>query len=136
MVNAATLGKELAVTVINKIGVLAEVSRILADHGLTIDGISGYSKEDNTAVLLLVVDDILRAGEALSKAGYKAIKENEVVLLDIDNKPGALKNLTAKLAIHDIDIKYLYGTACPSGCPARMVLCTSDNEKALLLFKR
>ena len=134
MVRDAKLGKELVVTVPNKIGILANISKILADHGINIEGVAGYAA-NNEAKIMLVASDTLRAKEALVKAGYKMTKENEIVIVDLENKPGALKGISAKLADAKIDIKYTYGTACPTGCPARIILSTSENEKALLSLK-
>lgn len=134
MVRGANIGKELIVTTENKVGVMAAVSKILADHGINVEGVAGYSM-DKVAKLMFVVDDTLRAKEAIVKAGYKDIKESEVVLVDLENKPGALKTITAKLAADKIDIRYMYGSACPTGCPARLILATNQNEKAVVLFK-
>ena len=134
MIRNVNLGKELVVTVSNKVGILANISKILADHGINIEGVAGYAA-GNEAKIMIVANDTLRAKEALQKAGYKATKENEVVVLDLENKPGALKSITAKLAAEKIDIRYTYGTACPKGCPARIILATSDNEKALVSLK-
>lgn len=134
MIKKASLGKEIVVTAANKIGILASMSKVLADHGINIEAVAGYAV-NNDATIMLVVDDALRGKEALQKAGYKNLKENEVLLVNLENKPGALKSITAKLVEQDIDIRYMYGTVCPEGCPARIVLATSDNEKALLSFK-
>ena len=134
MIKSAKLGKELVVTVKNKVGALAEISKLLADHGINIEGVAGYAM-DGDARLMFVADDTLRAGDALAKKGY-SVKESEVVLVDLENKPGALKGLTAKLAAEKIDIKYAYGTACPEGCPARIVLATANNEKAEVVLTK
>jgi hypothetical protein len=134
MVKDVNLGKELVVTAPNKVGILADISKIMADHGINIEGVAGYAA-NNEAKIMLVSDDELRAKDALVKAGYGNCKESEVIVLDMVNKPGALKGVTAKLAAEKIDLRYVYGTACPSGCPARMILATSDNEKALVLLK-
>lgn len=135
MIRSANLGKELLVTITNKVGILANISKILADHGINIEGVAGYAS-GNEAKIMIVADDTLRAKEAIVKAGYKSTKENEVVVVDLDNKPGALKSITAKLAAEKIDIRYIYGTVCPEGCPARIILSTSDNEKALVSFNK
>lgn len=135
MIRDVNLGKELVVSIENKIGMLANVSKVLADHGINIEGVAGYA-QGNDAKIMLVCDDVLRAKETLVKAGYKTIKENEVVVVDLENKPGALKGLTALLAKENIDIRYTYGTTCSEGCPARIILATSDNEKALVAFKK
>lgn len=134
MIKKADLGKELIITVANKIGILANISKILADHDLNLEAVAGYAV-NNEAKIMLVPDDVLRAKEALDKAGYKNIKENEVILVSLENKPGALKSLTAKLVDQKIDIRYTYGTTCAEGCPAIIVLATNDNEKALVSFK-
>ncbi|MFH0764220.1 MAG: ACT domain-containing protein [Candidatus Omnitrophota bacterium] len=135
MVKNAEMGKEILVTVTNKIGILANMSKILGEHGINVEGVAGYS-QGNEAKIMIVADDELRAKEALIKAGYSSIKEKEVVVVELINKPGALKSITAKLAEENIDILYTYGTACPEGCPARLILSTSDNEKALVAIKR
>jgi hypothetical protein len=137
MLKSVNLGKELAVTVINKIGILADISRILAEHGINIKAVAGYGKgEKKEAEVLLVTEDNLRASDALKKNGYKSITEREVIVAELENKPGALKTITFKLAEADIDLKCVYGTACAEGCPATIVLSTSDNEKALLALKK
>jgi hypothetical protein len=134
MMKDANLGKELVVSLPNKVGILANISKVLADHGINIEGVAGYAQGAD-AVIMIVAEDTLRAKEALAKAGYKSIKESEVLVIDLENKPGALKVITAKLAKDGIDIRYAYGTACPSGCPARLILATSANEKALVSLK-
>jgi hypothetical protein len=134
MLKAANLTKGIIVTVANKIGVLADMSKILADHGINIEAVKGYA-EDGQAKIMLVTDDNLRTIDALKKSGYQSAVESEMIMLELENKPGALKNITAKLASEEIDIKFIYGTTCPSGCPAKIILSTSDNAKALVALK-
>lgn len=135
MIKAANLVKEITVAVENKIGVLANISRILADHDINIEGVAGYAM-DGKANIMVVCDDTLRAGDALKKAGYKGLKESEVIVVDLENKAGALKVLTEKLAAAGIDIRYTYGTACVEACPSRIVVSTNNNEKAFVLLKK
>jgi hypothetical protein len=135
MVISAQLGKEIAITVVNKIGILADMSKILADHGVNIEAVGGYAIESE-AKITLVTNDNLRAIDALKKTGYKGAKENPVVIVELENKPGALRNITSKLAAEGTDIKSIYGTTCCASCPARIVLSTSNEEKTLLIFKK
>ena len=134
MIKEVKLEKELVVTEKNRVGILANISKILADHGLNIEGVAGYAAGDD-ARIMIVVDDTLRAKEALEEGGYKAVKEHEVVVVGLENKSGALKGVTAKLAAEKIDIKYTYGTVSSEGCPARIVFSTTNDEKVLVLFK-
>ncbi len=134
MLKAINLTKGIIVTVANKIGVLADMSKILADHGINIEAVKGYA-ENGKAKIMLITDDNLRSIDALKKSGYKSAVESEMIMLELENNPGALNNITAKLASEEIDIKFIYGTTCPSGCPARIILSTSDDEKALVALK-
>jgi hypothetical protein len=54
-------------------------------------------------------------------------------MVDLENKPGALKVVTTELSKKKIDIKYLYVTS-PSAGHSRMILQTSDNENAIALL--
>lgn len=135
MVKKAYLGKEISVVVSNRIGILADMSKVLADHGINIEAVAGYATEKD-AQIMLVTEDNLRAVDALKKAGYKNTKENPILIFELENKAGALKNLTAKLAAQNIDIKYVYGTACPHNCPARIILSTNNDEKTLVMFNK
>ncbi|MDD5431887.1 MAG: ACT domain-containing protein [Candidatus Omnitrophica bacterium] len=135
MVRSAKLSKEIVVTVVNKIGILADMSKLLADHGVNIEAVAGYAV-NNEAKIMLITDDNLRSSDALKKAGYKSLVEREVLVVELENKPGALKQITAKLSGENIDIKQVYGTVCSGSCPAKIVLATSDNEKAIVAFKK
>lgn len=133
MIKSAGMGKELVLSVPNKMGTMANVSKILADHGINIEGIAGYGMGAE-AKIMIVADDVLRAGDALKKAGFKAIETKEVVVVELENKPGALKSVSAKLADAKIDIRYLYGSTCSGGCASTIIFSTADNEKALVIF--
>lgn len=135
MVKDAGLRKEILVTEKNKAGILANLSKILSEHGINIEGVAGYAV-NNEAKIMLVTEDDVRAQDAIKKAGYKQVSENEVVEVELVNKAGALKTVGAKLASAGIDIKYAYGTICSEGCPAKIILSTSDNEKTLVLLKQ
>jgi hypothetical protein len=134
MVANARLGKEILIRTENKVGVLADISTMLADHGINIDAIVGYG-EGAKAEIMLIADDSRRASDALKAATYEAVQEREVVVLDLENKPGALKSVSSALAAENIDINYVYGTTCGAGCPAKIVMSTNDNQKVLLTLK-
>ena len=105
MIKSVNMAKQIVLTVANKIGVLADMSRLTAEHGINIQAVAGYAS-GNEAKIMLVTDDNLRASEALRKAGYKSLKEEEVVIVDLEDKPGALKIVTSDLAKEGIDIKF------------------------------
>ena len=136
MAKLLRLTKEIEVTVSNKIGVLAEISTVTAELGVNIEAVGGYIAGDNNAVIRVVTLDNPRVIKLLSTKGYTNIQENEIILVELENKPGTLRDLTSMLAQESIDIKYVYGATCPAGCPAQLVLATSDNKKAIAVLKR
>lgn len=135
MVKEAKLGKEIVVTVTNKIGILADMSKLLAGQGINIDAVAGFAV-GNEARIMLVTPDDTKAIEILKKANYTSIRQNDCIVVDLENKPGALRDITAKMASEMIDIKQIYGSACTDGCPAKIIISTTDNQKALAALKK
>jgi hypothetical protein len=135
MIKSASLVKEIIVKAENKRGVLADISKMMAEHGISIEAMAGYVTPDNDANLMLVTDDERRAVDALKASGYESIYETEVVYVEAENKSGALKVISDCLADANIDIRYNYGSTSSGATYARMVLGTSDNEKAVVALE-
>ena len=135
MVNEVKLRKEIVVTVTNEIGVLADMSKLMADKGINIEAVAGYAAGNEARIMLVAADDV-KAVEILKQANYTNIKLNEIIIVDLENKPGALKVITSKMASEMVDIKHIYGSACTAGCPAKIVISTTDNQKALAALKK
>lgn len=137
MIKNITLGEEITITTRNKVGILADVSKMLANKGVNIEAVLGY-ETGFTAKLLLVTNANLVIVNELKKKKYKIVKETEVLLVDLDNKPGALKVVAMEMKENKIDIKYVYLTPCTCAVKgsSRMVLQTSDNEKAMALLSK
>jgi len=135
MVKEVKLSKEIVVTVANKIGILADISKLMAQQGINIEAVAGYAA-GNEARIMLVTQDHGKAVDILKKSNYTSIKENEVIVASMKNEPGALKDITAKMASEMIDMKQIYGSACTAGCPAKIIISTTDNQKALAALKK
>ena len=134
MAEKAVLGKQIVVRMINKSGTLADISGILYDCGLNIEAVNGYAIDD-IATITFITDDNLRAAEALKKAGYTDCKEKEVIIIELQNRIGGLKNISTKLANEGIDINYIHAGVCPIGSPAKIALSTDNNESALKVLE-
>ncbi len=134
MIKNVSLGEEIIITTKNKVGLLADIATMLANQGVNIEAASGYEVGD-TAILRLVTNANLGIVAELRAKKYKSVEEKEVVLVDVSNKPGALKVVTTELGKNKIDINCLYVTSSSKGALySRMVLSTSDNEKAMALL--
>ena len=129
MIRKVMLGEEIVISTKNKIGLMADVSTLLAREGVNIEAAAGY-EAGKTAILLLVTNANLAIVNALKKKKYKQVKETEVVVVELENKPGALKAVTGELRRARIDIKHIYVTGAATG-PSKMVILTGDNEAAI-----
>ncbi len=137
MLKKAVLAKQMSITVENKIGVLDVMAGYLADRGINIEAIAGYEVPGSKhSVIMLIVDDILRAGEAIKERGFGPIETHDVIVVELDNKAGALKTVTGLLVHKGINIRYLYATTSIEKCPVKLILSTSDNEAALITLKK
>jgi ACT domain-containing protein len=137
MIKNITIGEELTITAENKIGILADISKMLANKGINIEAVLGY-EIGKKAKLLLVTNANIVIVKELKKMKYRSVKETEVLLVDLSNKPGSLKVVSTEMKENKIDIKYIYLTPCTCATKgsSRMVLQTSDNEKAMAVLAK
>lgn len=135
MIRRVYLGGEISITAENKVGLLADIAMMLANNDINIDAVCGYEQNGTAILLLMTPANIVIVGD-LRKKGYQAVSEQDVVVVELENKPGALKVVTTELGKHAIDIKSLYVTSSASDSPSRMILRTSDNEKAIALLTK
>lgn len=133
MIQNVELEKEFVVVSENKVGVLSKVAAMLADRGIDIVAISAQAA-GGVALMNFVTDDALRTRDLLAKNGFKA-HENAVLLVEIEDKPGALVWITRKLAAKKINILNVYGSAPVSYGPCALVVTTDNNQKALVTLK-
>jgi len=137
MLRKAMMTKQISVTVVNKIGVLDVMAGYLADRGINIEAIAGYEIQgSDKSSIMLVVDNTLRASEAIKERGFGSVHEQDVILVELDNKPGALKTVTHILALKGINIKFIYATTSIDASPVKVIISTSDNEAAFISLKK
>ncbi len=129
----ATIARELVVHAENRVGILANIARLLSDQGINILGVAVIVQE-NQAELHLMVDAPNYALTALRKADW-TVEEREVVVLELPHRPGFLRRITEALARQNLDIQYLYASA-PTGAQASLVvLSCTHNGKAVQLLR-
>jgi len=134
MIKSVALGEELVITANNRVGLMADVAAILAMSGVNIVAALGYETGDS-AKLMLVTSANLMILDELKKQKNMSVEETEVVMVELEDKPGALKVVTTELKNSGIDIKYLYITSPFSkGGSSSVIMQTSDNEEAMALL--
>ena len=123
----AELGKELLVITPNEVGMLAKVTGAIADTGVNIESICAYVVGDK-GYFRIITSDNAKIKNALEPLGFE-IAENEVLILKLENKIGAAKEVAEKLARAGIDLKNIYGSTA-SDKLATLILTASNNQKA------
>ena len=104
----AELARQLMVRGDNEIGMLAQITRVISKSEINLVALCAYSIGSNVAVMF-VTDDNNEAKRLLTAKGYD-IQEEEVILLSVDNQPGALQRVTDKIAEAGIDLTLVYGS--------------------------
>ncbi len=118
----------------NRPGVLARTSSILSEAGISIMAMAVHDTVDN-AVVRFLVDQPTKALLLLEQEELYVL-EQEVVVLEIENRIGELTRICQALAEADINIAYAYCTAIrqqESGC---LVLKTDNPERTLDILSR
>ncbi|MGH9247594.1 MAG: ACT domain-containing protein [Acidimicrobiales bacterium] len=101
------MATDLAVTVEDKPGELASLGEAAGRAGINIDGVCCFPCEGRFVVHLLV-DDAGATRRAIESAGYTSIEEREVVVVDLEDRPGALGETTRKVADAGVNIDLAY----------------------------
>jgi len=128
-------GKELSVVVMNEVGALAKTMSFLVNHGINVEAVAGYSNHSgDQGELTFITDNNITAVNELLTNGYENIRENDVIIIELENRPGTLKNISELLALNNININYIYCTTCSGGCPAKIIISTSNNELAFAIL--
>ena len=127
------LGKQLLVKVNNGVGTLAEVSSLISSSGVNLLAVCAYAI-DNNGMIMFVCDDHKRAMKILKKHEYD-VREEEVVLLTIKNKPGALLSITQRISECKVDLTLLYGSVEQKNKKSRIVLIAENNNAVIAAIK-
>ncbi|MBI1941645.1 MAG: hypothetical protein HYS33_09085 [Acidobacteria bacterium] len=128
-----TITKQLSVMVENKRGALAEMCTKLAEKAVNIHGMM-VREQPGVALVRFVVNTVDVAKKVFDDMGLQYTEE-DVLSARLSDRPGALGRLTRKLADHEIDIRYAYGTILKGAGKATVILSVSDLEAAAKLVK-
>lgn len=128
----ARTAKEITATILDGIGMTAKIAAALAKENVNILAATGYSASGfrRMATFTLIVDNIERAGKALDKVGCENIQDQSIIMVETENRPGALERIASIIAGAGIAIYYFYATTS-SGETATCVIKTADDKKAI-----
>ena len=89
-------------------GELARIGDVLGRAGANIAGLCAVTSGGGQAEVHILVDDATAAFEALQGAGIRIAAEQEVLVLDIEDRPGALGETARKLGTARVNLTLAY----------------------------
>ena len=116
--------KDLTIELEEKVGTVAAAAEALGKAGVNIEGICGFVV-GGKGVGHVLVEDAGKARQALQSAGARVTGEQDVIVMEIEDRPGSLGKLTRKLADAGVNLNAVY-----LATKTRVVLGTRDLEKA------
>ena len=123
----------IVVMAANEVGVIADISRVLADNGINIETISAEALGDKGAVTL-TADDYDGALRALTDAGFKTVSD-DALILSLRDEPGALARVAESLKEGGVNIQSLHILERRDGLTT-VAISTDDRAKAEELVDR
>ena len=114
----------------NEIGVIADISRALADAGINIETISAEGLEER-GTITLTTDAQDAALRELTNAGFKAVTDESLVLR-LPDEPGALAKVAERFKQAGVNIQSLHILERKAGFTI-VALAAEDREKAAKL---
>jgi hypothetical protein len=121
------MATDLTVVLKDRPGELARLGEITGAAGVNIRGLAAFTGEGSGIIHLLVDDEAVeRATEELRRAGLGVADEREVLVVDIDDRPGSLGELARELSEANVNIDLAYTTF--GG--VKLVIATDDLDSA------
>jgi hypothetical protein len=131
MISKAT---QFVIPLADEPGTLARLCSVLGDAEVNIIGIFVPEAKGRAQAARVMAVDVAAARAALRKAKIP-FSEEEVLNVELDNKPGAFGEFASKLAKKKINITHAYATTAPFA-RAGVVVAVSDIDKALAALKQ
>ncbi|GAH06660.1 unnamed protein product, partial [marine sediment metagenome] len=118
--------RQISVFLENKIGRLAEITQILGNKEINIRALA-IADTTEFGILRMIVDRPQKAYEALEERGF-TVSQTEVVVVEVEDKPGGLAQVMAILGKEGINVEYLYAFVAPRGRGALVVLKIEEKK--------
>jgi hypothetical protein len=98
---------DLVIDVENTPGALAEVAAAISDAGVNVAAATCVGPGDR-AELHILVPHAEAAKHALGISHLAVTREREVVVVDVEDRPGVLADLTRRIAQAGVDLDLVY----------------------------
>ena len=119
--------KRIVVVANNEVGVISDITRVLADGGINVEGINTQSHGEQGTVVL-TADDTDHALALLNEAGFKAVSDDTIVLR-LKDEPGKLADVADSLKQAGVNIQSMHILGRDAGYTT-IGLTTDDRQRA------
>jgi hypothetical protein len=130
---AIRIATQFSVFLVNKPGVLAQVTRALAQEKVNIVAMTLVDSQEH-GVLRFVEEEPAKTREVLKRLNLPTT-ETEVLCMEMSNRPGALADVAGLLGTNHININYAYVTSGAPGGRSTGIFKVADNNKAQRVLK-
>jgi len=118
------MAKDLTVVLEDRPGTLADMGEALGKAGINIDGLCGFPCQGK-GVIHILVEDAAAARRALQEKDLEVRDERQVLVLEIQDRPGAFGDVTRRIANAGVNIDLAYPAT-----KNRLVIGADDLDKA------
>lgn len=121
------MARNITVVLQDRPGELARLGNAMGGAGVNIKGMCAFTGEGRGIIHVLVDDESAGAARrALDEAGMGVADEREVLVVDVEDRPGTLGELSRRMGEENVNIELAYTTF--GG--VRLVIATDDLEGA------
>src|SRR3954464_4100884 len=124
---------QFSVFLVKKPGVLAQVTRALADSKVNLVAMTLVDSQEH-GVLRFVAEDPAKARDVVKKLNLPTT-ETEVLSMELSNRPGALADVAGMLGENHVNINYAYCTSGAPGGRTTGIFKVADPAKAIRVIK-
>ena len=118
---------DLTVILEHRPGELARLGEVIGKTGVRIRGLAAFNGEGRGVVHVLLDDQtVARCRAALDRAGIGIADEREVLMVEVEDPPAAIGELSRQLADANVNVDLAYTTF--GG--VKIVMATDDLQSA------
>lgn len=102
------MATDLTIELTDNTGELARLGRAFGDGGVNIEGLCAITHGGQTAEVHVLVDDAEGAFNALAAADIEADGEQEVLVIEVEDRPGVIGDIGTRLGDAGVSVTLIY----------------------------
>ena len=126
--------RQISVFMENKVGPLAEITTLLAQHQINMRALSVAETQD-FGILRIIVEEPEKA-EPVPKDNQIIFRESSVLAVLMEDRPGSMAAVVDQLAQAGIPVEYAYAFITRQADNACLILKVKEDEAAEALLEK